>query len=86
MESHILVIEESLDLCRLFEYILRADGHTVAAFTNWQAAQAALTATTTDLIIFDWVLTNDDGYRSEGITALADAMRPLAKRARWSSS
>src|SRR5581483_2045029 len=42
MNSTILVIEESLDLCRLFEYILRADGHTVAAFHDWQTAQSAL--------------------------------------------
>lgn len=62
MESRILVIEESLDLCRLFEYILRADGHTAAAYTTWQAAQAALMATTADLIIFDWASTNSDGY------------------------
>lgn len=62
MESSILVVEESLDLCRLFEYILRADGHTVAAFTNWQAAQLAAATIAPDLIIFDWNLTNSLGY------------------------
>ena len=62
MESSILVIEESIDLCRLFEYILRADGHTVSAFTNWQSAQSAITSTAPDLIIFDWNLTNSAGY------------------------
>jgi two-component system phosphate regulon response regulator PhoB len=62
MDSTILVIEESLDLCRLFEYILRADGHTVAAFHDWQAAQAALATVAPDLIIFDWTLANSTGY------------------------
>ncbi len=62
MESSILVIEESVDLRRLFEYILRADGHMVAAFNDWQAAQMALTTAAPDLIIFDWVLANTTGY------------------------
>jgi len=62
MESTILVVEESLDLRRLFEYILRADGHTVAAFEEWQAAQTALTTIAPDLIIFDWLVANNAGY------------------------
>ena len=62
MDSTILVIEESLDLCRLFEYILRADGHTVQAFHDWQAAQAVLAEIAPDLIIFDWSLANTTGY------------------------
>ena len=62
MESSILVVEESVDLCRLFEYILRADGHTVNAFTDWQTAQTALTTPEPDLIIFDWNITNGAGY------------------------
>ena len=62
MDSTILVIEESLDLCRLFEYILRADGHRVAAFNDWQSAQTALSAGMPDLLIFDWTLTNTAGY------------------------
>lgn len=62
MDSTILVIEESLDLCRLFEYILRADGHTVAAFHDWQTAHAALPEVGPDLIIFDWALKNTTGY------------------------
>jgi DNA-binding response OmpR family regulator len=62
MESTILVIEESVDLRRLFEYILRADGHTVAAFGEWPAAQTALTTTAPDLIIFDWLVANSAGY------------------------
>jgi DNA-binding response OmpR family regulator len=62
MESAILVIEESVDLRRLFEYILRADGHTVAAFNDWQAAQTALTTAVPNLVIFDWALTDTAGY------------------------
>jgi two-component system phosphate regulon response regulator PhoB len=62
MDSTILVIEESLDLCRLFEYILRADGHTAAAFHDWQTAQIALAKGVPDLIIFDWALANTTGY------------------------
>ena len=62
MDATILVIEESLDLCRLFEYMLRADGYTVRAFHDWQSAQAALPEVEPDLIIFDWSLKNAAGY------------------------
>jgi DNA-binding response OmpR family regulator len=62
MDATILVIEESLDLCRLFEYMLRADGYTVCSFHDWQAAQAALPTSDPDLIIFDWSLVNTAGY------------------------
>jgi two-component system alkaline phosphatase synthesis response regulator PhoP len=62
MDATILVIEESLDLCRLFEYMLRADGYTVRAFHDWQAAQAALSLGEPDLVIFDWSLANIAGY------------------------
>ena len=62
MEPTILVIEESLDLCRLFEYILRADGYKVTGCDHWQAAEKALEASSANLIIFDWALTNPAGY------------------------
>jgi len=62
MDATILVIEESLDLCRLFEYMLRADGYTVRAFHDWQAAQAALPLGEPDLVIFDWSMSNTAGY------------------------
>ena len=62
MDATILVIEESLDLCRLFEYMLRADGHTVLSFHNWQSAQPALITRPPDLIIFDWSSANMAGY------------------------
>ena len=62
MDATILVIEESLDLCRLFEYMLRADGYTVRAFHDWQTAQAALPLNEPDLVIFDWSLSNTAGY------------------------
>ena len=52
MDATILVIEESLDLCRLFEYMLRADGYTVRSFQDWQAAQKALPPSEPDLIIY----------------------------------
>ena len=63
MEATILVIEESLDLSRLFEYMLRADGYAVRSFHDWQAAEAALPLGEPDLIIFDWSLTNTAGYQ-----------------------
>lgn len=63
MDTTILVIEESLDLCRLFEYMLRADGHTVFSFNDWHAARPALIAYAPDLIIFDWSIANMAGYR-----------------------
>ena len=62
MDATILVIEESLDLCRLFEYMLRADGYTARAFHDWQAAHAALPHGEPDLVIFDWSLANTAGY------------------------
>jgi DNA-binding response OmpR family regulator len=62
MDATILVIEESLDLCRLFEYLLRADGYIVSSFHDWQSAQAALVTHDPDLIIFDWSLNNTSGY------------------------
>ena len=62
MDATILVIEESLDLCRLFEYMLRADGHTVFTFHDWQSAQPALITRAPDLIIFDWSIANMAGY------------------------
>ena len=62
MDATILVIEESLDLCRLFEYMLRADGYTVRAYHDWQTAQAALAQGELDLVIFDWSLKNAAGY------------------------
>ena len=62
MDATILVIEESLDLCRLFEYMLRADGYTVRSFHDWQTADAALPASEPDLLIFDWPLANTAGY------------------------
>jgi putative two-component system response regulator len=62
MDATILLIEESLDLCRLFECMLRADGYLVRAFHDWQTAQAALTFGEPDLVIFDWALSNTAGY------------------------
>jgi DNA-binding response OmpR family regulator len=62
MDTTIMVIEENLDLCRLFEYMLRADGYSVRAFHDWQAAQSTLPAGAPDLIIFDWSLANSAGY------------------------
>jgi PleD family two-component response regulator len=62
MDATILVIEENLDLSRLFEHLLRVDGYRVVSFHHWQQAQAALRAARPDLIIFDWALTNTSGY------------------------
>ena len=62
MEATILVIEESLDLCRLFEYMLRADGYSVSTFHSWRAAEEALATVDPDLIIFDWPISNIKGY------------------------
>jgi two-component system, OmpR family, phosphate regulon response regulator PhoB len=62
MEPTILVIEESLDLCRLFEYMLRADGYTAYSVNDWREAQAQLLAQPPDLIIYDWALANANGW------------------------
>ena len=62
MDTRILVIEESLDLCCLFEYILRADGHVVTSFQDWKSAQTAVASFAPDVIIFDWSLSNMGGY------------------------
>jgi DNA-binding response OmpR family regulator len=56
------VIEEELDLRRLFGIILQAEGYNPHVVNDWQAAQAALAASEPDLIIFDWAITNAAGY------------------------
>jgi len=62
MDTTILVIEENLDLSRLFEHILRVDGYGVMSFHHWQEAQAAVSADRPAMIIVDWALTNASGY------------------------
>jgi DNA-binding response OmpR family regulator len=58
----ILVIEEELDLRKLFGIMLQAEGFDVRLVHDWQAAQAAVAASEPDLIIFDWAITNAAGY------------------------
>jgi DNA-binding response OmpR family regulator len=62
MGATILVIEENLDLSRLFEHLLQVDGYNVRSFHHWQEAQSALATGEPDLILFDWALTNIAGY------------------------
>ena len=62
MDATILVIEEDFDLSKLFYYMLRTEGYDVAVTHDWQSAQKVFAADEPDLIIFDWVLTNTDGY------------------------
>jgi two-component system, OmpR family, response regulator len=62
MRATILVIEEELDLRKLFGVMLRAEGYTTQLVPDWQAAQQALAASKPDLIIFDWAITNAAGY------------------------
>ena len=60
-------VVEKLGLFPYFDVI--ADGYTVRAFHDWQAAQAALPLGEPDLVIFDWSLSNTAGY------AWAESMR-----------
>ena len=62
MRATILVIEEELDLRRLFGIMLQAEGYNARMVHDWQAAQAALAASKPDLIIFDWAITDAAGY------------------------
>jgi DNA-binding response OmpR family regulator len=62
MDATILVIEEDLDLSKLFYYMLQTEGYDVAVTHAWQSAQEVFTHEEPDLIIFDWALTNTDGY------------------------
>src|SRR5437773_1497440 len=62
MEITILVIEEDFDLSKLFDHLLRIDGYEITLAHDWQMAQAAMAMLQPDLIIFDWALTNSDGY------------------------
>ena len=62
MRATILVIEEELDLRRLFGIMLQAEGYNAQMVHDWQAAEAALAASKPDLIIFDWAITNAAGY------------------------
>lgn len=63
MAAHILVVEESPDLCRLFEYLLRSTGYSVRTVHNSAAAPAALAGFAPDLILFDWSLDNAAGLQ-----------------------
>jgi DNA-binding response OmpR family regulator len=62
MRATILVIEEELDLRKLFGVMLQAEGYNARLVRDWQAAQAALAASQPDLIVFDWAITNAAGY------------------------
>src|SRR5262245_16319173 len=62
MDATILVIEAEPDLSKLFGILLRAEGFTARMVRDWRAAQAALTTSEPDLIIFDWAITNAAGY------------------------
>jgi len=62
MDATILVIEEDLDLSKLFYYMLQTEGYDVAVTHAWQSAQEVFIHGEPDLIIFDWALTNTDGY------------------------
>ena len=62
MRSHILVIEEDPDLSRLFDSMLRLEGHEVALVRNVQEAQDKIAEREPDLIIFDWQLSNAAGF------------------------
>ena len=62
MEATILVIEDELDLGKLFGILLRAEGYDVQLARDWSEAQAALGQGEPDLIIFDWALDNTAGY------------------------
>jgi DNA-binding response OmpR family regulator len=64
MEATILVIEDSSDLRRLFEHMLREDGYNVVLARGWQEACVMIEAgEPPDLIIFDWMLGDTAGYR-----------------------
>jgi DNA-binding response OmpR family regulator len=62
MDATILVIEEDLDLSKLFYYMLQTEGYDVAVTHAWESAQEVFIREAPDLIIFDWALTNTDGY------------------------
>lgn len=62
MEATILVIEEDSDLSKLFDYMLRIDGYAITVRHDWETGRSAVAATDPDLIIFDWELSNADGY------------------------
>lgn len=63
METTILVIEDNSDLRRLFGHMLREDGYDVVLVGGWQEAHTLIEASgPPDMIIFDWVITDTDGY------------------------
>jgi DNA-binding response OmpR family regulator len=62
MSSSILVIEEDPDLGRLFDSMLGLEGYQVTLTHNVTEAREALLAREPDLIVFDWQLSNADGF------------------------
>src|SRR5688572_29777192 len=58
----ILVVEDDLDTCDLYERALRAAGATVRTANSVGAAMAMLTAARSDVVLCDLHLPNVDGY------------------------
>jgi DNA-binding response OmpR family regulator len=63
MHSTILLLEPDRDLNRLFLSVLQTEGYRVHALHRWEDAQLVLSASTPDLIIFDWVSAATGGYQ-----------------------
>ncbi|MEN9938058.1 MAG: hypothetical protein RLZZ387_4637 [Chloroflexota bacterium] len=75
MTSTILVIEDDPDLGRLFESMLEIEGYRVVLARDVQEAEQAIARREPQLIIFDWQLSNVQGFiwvdqiRSNELTA-----------------
>ena len=63
MHTTILLLEPDHDLNRLFQSLLQTEGYRVHALHRWEDAQLVLSASTPQLIIFDWVSTTTGGYQ-----------------------
>ena len=62
MRPNIVVIEEDADLGRLFASMLQLDGYSVTLVQSHQEAQTELDRQEPSLIVFDWQLTNAEGF------------------------
>jgi DNA-binding response OmpR family regulator len=59
--AKILVVEDEVDMCNLIRSHLEAEGHTVCQAFEGQAALAAVTRETPNMVILDWMLPGLDG-------------------------
>ena len=74
--SHVLVVEDHADTCRLLTRLLHKAGHTVACAGNGREGTAALSGARTDVVVLDLMMPDMDGV---------EFLETIRSYARWRS-